>query len=383
MASKPKPPPPSFSALTAAMFGGKGMEMSDIDQEPTFFSSGLGLLDRILNGGFAEGRMTEIFGPNKSGKTELSRSIAHSYLSEFPDSEVWYFDQEFALDNRILNQYPMFAARHSDGNKRFKVLYAECLEEFLSTLFKAFTTAEENGIKKVRILVVLDSVPALKARQAVDQVNVEEKLQLLPEARLWSEQTSKLRRYLNRFGAHAILVNQTREKPNTQTFEPESPGGSAIKFYADTRLFLTQVSRFSFSKGKAVPKGYRPSGFFTKIRVRKNKLGMPERELEVPVTYQASQGVPSGISQPWAVFYCLLERGVIKSKGGAFVMRGIDERFNRSDWVAMYQDFRANPESPGGVALTDGIESWVQRQLAADDGKKGADDDEGDDDLSI
>lgn len=360
----------SFSSVT----------MIDLDAPVEIFSTGIPQLDGILGGGLHWGRMTEVFGPNKSGKTELARYIAAAVLELDPDTEVWYFDQEFALNPQILPKYPALQLRNDAGKKRFRPLSAGTLEDFFRLLFKVLRMLGQineklvkEGKKRKKILFVLDSVPALKADSTVSNEELE-KSSLLPEARIWSEQTSKLRQYLAHVGAHALLINQIRDKPGTPAYvDPESPGGQAIKFYADYRFYLRNSGKFSFSKGRTVPPGKRASGFFSKLTVRKNKTGLPEREMDMIVTYTDALGKKSGVSPEWSLFYALLDAKIIKSAGGKFRLAGLDEGFDRIDWIDMCDEMLKTP----GSALSEARQTWVSRQLANDSGSTESEEDDG------
>lgn len=384
-AARPKPDPkvkakPSLTTIltTAMKAKDEGSICNNVtemafDENPPRFSSGFEMLDAILGGdvgdtsttgGFEWGRMTEIFGPNKSGKTELVRRIASSVLTNDPDSHVWYFDQEFALDAKVMDSNPAFKLKTANGEKRFRALRASHLESFFATLYAALRQIAEqrkNG-EKINLLIILDSVPALQSKQEVESEEFKGG-SLLPTPRLWSAETSKLRRFMSHVGGHLLLVNQIRSKPGEMSFvEPESPGGQAIKFYSDYRIFINQSSGFSFTKGKSPAKGYQPSGFFTRLKIRKNKTGLPERVLEMPVIYQPHQGTPSGICHHWALFYALTSVKLIVAKGGKYFLRGDSEGFDRKDWKGLYDE----QFSVAGSPLRNCFVLWVKTQLRSD-----------------
>ncbi len=375
------------SLLTATSKGTSGEDdsfssitMINLEVAPEIFSTGIEQLDGILGGGLHWGRMTEIFGPNKSGKTELARYISASVLTD-PDVEVWYFDQEFALNPAILSKYPALRLKNDAGKPRFRPISAGTLEDFFKLLYKALRMLgkineklAKEGKPRKKILFVLDSVPAIKADASVSNETFE-KSSLLPEPRIWSNETSKLRQYLAHVGAHAILINQIRDKPGTPAYvDPESPGGQAIKFYADYRFYLKNTGKFSFSKGRTIPPGKRASGFFSKLSIRKNKTGLPEREMDMVVTYTDAMGKKSGVSPEWSLFYSLLEAKVIKSAGGAFKLPDLEERFTRVDWIGLCDELL----EVEGSALNLARKNWVERQLSNDAGvaSSSEDDDE-------
>lgn len=356
--------------------------MVDLEAEPEIFKTGIPQFDALLGGGMHWGRLTEIFGPNKSGKTELARFISATVLKNDPDTEVWYFDQEFALSPEILRNYPELSLKNAAGKPRFRPLTVSCLEEFFKLIYRALKLLDEinrvsisKGKLAKKVLFVLDSVPALKAKAELENEEFE-KSSLLPGPRIWSSETSKLRRYMSHVGAHTILVNQIRDKPGSASYmDPESPGGQAIKFYADYRFYMRSTGKFSFSKGRAVPKGKRSSGFFSTLTVKKNKTGIPDREIEFPITFTPALGKPSGISQEWALFYSLLSSNVIKSRGGKFWINGIEDGFSRLEWVSLYDEMINEPSSPIMAAM----DKWIDVQLSNDISKV-TKEDSGDDD---
>ena len=242
------------SALTEAMAKCDELSYVDFEQEDPenamIIRSGIQPLDWMLGGGLRGGRMTEIFGPNKSAKTEIVRAFSENFLTDYPDSKVWYYDQEFALNEAILRKYPVFKALDPSGRKRFASFRADTMEVFFSVLFKSFKAAIQAGATRIPLLIVLDSFPALRPKVEIESDDFA-KVIMMAQARISSECLPKLRGFLAKTGVHFMIVNQTRDKPNQPAFvEQESPGGNAIKFYSDYRLITKPISRFSFSKGK-------------------------------------------------------------------------------------------------------------------------------------
>lgn len=328
------------------------------DLDPiSYLPSGQKALDlRLLNStrdpsspmGVGLGRMIEIYGPNKSGKSELAQEFMRQFLRKFPQGQVRYFDQEWSADERKLRI-------NDDQRKRFTILRASNLESFYAQCFKDFATiyklqesmygkkalsdrnlrAQLGDDNIAPMLIVLDSLAALRTKEETDRDMG--KHVIAGAARVNSEWLSLFRKWLAVTDSILVFVNQTRKAPGSMILQDESPGGESVKFYSDYRITVKQIGQYWITSGKQPPKtsGKKkspPDGFITKLKMIKNKLAPPMRELELAILYEPHKGFPSGISPMWSDFISLHSVGKMKAAGGKFTLDGIDESFSRGDW---------------------------------------------------
>jgi len=291
--------------------------------------------------GIASARMFELFGPNKSAKSELAQCFIRSAIKAKIDTV--YYDQEWSADSKKLGVSLEDWAEHG-------VIYrADTLEEFYSQSYaeldKVMVKQKANKTfgtdKAVGILIVLDSMAAIKSESEVDKemgATV-----MAGSARLNSEEMPKLRRMIGLTHSILIWVNQTRNKMQTQPGQsPETtPGGESPRFFADYRARLAFAGNLWVKSGKVAPKvipGQKrgPNGFVTACKMIKNKLAPPMSEEEFAVFFKsAAEGELSGLSETWTMFYALTSRKKIKSSGGLYDLFG--EKFSRAAWPEMHR----------------------------------------------
>lgn len=203
-------------------------------------------------GGFAFERMSEIFGPESSGKS----SLVMGCLAEVQRAGIGlYIDVENACtqercDVLGVNKEELLMASDIDSAE-------EAFQLLLDTV-----DAHKNDVP---LLAVYDSVPAM-VTEAEGKSDVED-AHMSPMARVMSKFIPRLVKALKGKHAHVIFVNQIREKPGVMWGSPEyTPGGKALKFYATARLRTAGVKR-------------RDGGLEVKVKCHKNKLGEPGREM--------------------------------------------------------------------------------------------------------
>ena len=308
-------------ALTAALsqiekqFGkGAVMRMGDKAIEAAeVIGTGSLMLDIALGiGGLPKGRVIEIYGPESSGKTTLTlQAIAECQKA---GGTAAFIDAEHALD-------PTYAQKLGVNVDDLLVSQPDTGEQALEI---ADMLVRSNSVD----MVVVDSVAALTPRAEIEGEMGDQ----LPglQARLMSQALRKLTGNIKRSNCMVIFINQLRMKigimmpgqsPETTT------GGNALKFYASVRLDIRRIG--------AVKKGDEIIGNQTKIKVVKNKMAPPFRQVVFEILYG------EGISRLGEIIEMGVEHKII-NKSGAWYSYGDDRIGQGKDNVRQF--LKENPE---------------------------------------
>jgi recombination protein RecA len=281
-------------------------------------------LDLALGvGGVPRGRITEIFGPESSGKTTLCYHIAAN--AQRAGGIVAFIDAEHALD-------PTYARNVGVNVDELLVSQPDTGEQALEI---AETLIRSNGVDAV----IVDSVAALVPRAEIEGDMGDAHVGL--QARLMSQALRKLTGAINRSNTALIFTNQLREKIGVMFGNPETtPGGRALKFYASVRMDIRRI--------ETLKSGTDAIGSRTRVKVVKNKVASPFRIAEFDIMYN------EGISREGGLLDVGIAAGVL-SKTGAWFNYG-DTRLGQGRENA--RDFlKANPEIAN--AIDDEIRSKV------------------------
>jgi recombination protein RecA len=299
--------------------GDKGAKM-----QVESISTGSVALDLALGvGGVPRGRITEVYGPESSGKTTLCYHIAGN--AQRAGGIVAFIDAEHALD-------PTYARNVGVNVDELLVSQPDTGEQALEI---AETLIRSNGVDAV----IVDSVAALVPRAEIEGDMGDAHVGL--QARLMSQALRKLTGAINRSNTALIFTNQLREKIGVMFGNPETtPGGRALKFYASVRMDIRRI--------ETLKSGTDAIGSRTRVKVVKNKVASPFRIAEFDIMYN------EGISREGGLLDVGIAAGVL-SKTGAWFNYG-DTRLGQGRENA--RDFlRANPEIAN--AIDDEIRSKV------------------------
>ena len=262
----------------------------DIEAIPTGALS----LDLALGiGGIPRGRITEIFGPESSGKSTLCQHIIAE--AQKMGGTAGYIDVEHALD-------PSYA-------RALGVKIEDLLVSQPDTGEQALEIAEALVRSNAVDIVVIDSVAALVPRAEIEG----EMGDSLPglQARLMSQALRKLTGSIAKSKAAVVFVNQLREKIGVVFGNPEvTPGGRALKFYSSVRIDIRRI--------ESLKQGTNVIGNRVRTRVVKNKVAAPFRQAEFDMLFA---GRKMGISREGDIIDLGAEYNVIK-KLGAFYSYG-------------------------------------------------------------
>lgn len=332
----------------------------DTDQEnflvPQYhFRTGISAIDIILGeGGFASSKISEIYGPNKSGKSELAQAVVEKFLIDNPDGIVQYFDQETALDDKKFRQIPIFKCG------RLIVRKGKSMEKCFKSIENTAKMLKAEGIKRP-ILYVFDSVASIETEEEIKKEIG--KTTFAPQARVLSSALRKIRGILLNTNAHLMLVNQTRDKPGEMFNTNDSACGNAIKFYADYRIKMANIGIFRFSAKKKGAEDSGPDGFKILVTTIKNKRATPVRKVEAILMFHPIAGFRSGLNDMWTLWYELKRWGLLKAvkTGGWHALvtaSGKSEPMTRREWLDFYigsldskDSAKIKPDSQLGEAL--------------------------------
>ena len=289
------------------------MRLGDnVKMEVDVIPTGNLLIDRALGvGGFARGRIVEIYGPESSGKTTLTlTAIAQAQKS---GGLAAFIDVEHALD-------PQYAARLGVNLDDLLVSQPSSGEEALQI---CEALVRSNAID----VIVVDSVAALVTKQELEGEIGDSTVGA--QARLMSAALRKLTSFISKARTVCIFTNQIREKIGVMFGNPETtPGGRALKFYASVRVDIRRIGQIKGSAGVV-------SLNRTKIKVVKNKVAPPFTECEFDIMYN------EGISSVGSLLDLATEYDIIQKRGSWISYNGSQIAQGRD---AAKEALKSNPE---------------------------------------
>jgi recombination protein RecA len=283
-------------------------------------------LDLALGvGGIPRGRVSEIFGPDASGKTTLAQHIVAE--AQQMGGVAAYIDIEHALDPKYMaacgvNLEDLLISQPDTGEQALEICEA----------------LVRSGAVDI---VVVDSVAALVPRAELEG-DMGDSLPGM-QARLMSQALRKLSGAISKSRTAVVFINQLREKIGVMFGNPETTsGGRALKFYASIRLDIRRI--------EAIKKGTEVIGSRVRVKVVKNKVAPPFRQAEFDIIYN------EGISKEGNLLDVGLDLGVV-TKSGSFYYYG-EERLGQGregarDYLRQHADVaeRLEAQIRGGATV--------------------------------
>ncbi len=251
-------------------------------------STGSMALDFALGvGGLPRGRVTEIYGPESSGKTTLALHVIAEAQKEGGIAAI--VDAEHAFD-------PSYARKLGVDINALLISQPESGEQALSIV----ETLVRSGAIDV---VVVDSVAALVPQAELEGEMGDSVMGL--QARLMSQALRKLTGAISKSSCVCIFINQLRDKIGVMYGSPETTtGGKALKFYSSVRLDIRKIAQ--------IKDGEESTGNRTRVKVVKNKVAPPFKSAEFDILYG------EGISAIGELIDLGVEFGVVKKAGSWF-----------------------------------------------------------------
>jgi recombination protein RecA len=290
------------------------------------YHTGSYMIDDILWGGYPEGRIIEIYGPESSGKTTLALHAIAEVQKAWENAA--FIDAEHALD-------PSYAQKLGVDINNLVLAQPDYGEQALEIAEKL---ASSGAVR----LIVVDSVAALTPKAEVEWDMSDQQMWL--QARMMSKWLRKLTSIAAKTWTMIIFINQIRMKIGVMFGNPETTtGGNALKFFATQRIEIRRWEKIEENKEQM--------GYKAKVKVVKNKIAPPFKSCEVVIRFN------QGIDEIADLVEIAMNKGII-TRAGAFYSL-YDQKFQGKN--ALIKEIKENEQLKEklGKDIENAIKWWV------------------------
>lgn len=257
------------TSAAAVRATGGGNYFTNDEKDVEFFSSGCTGLDLALGGGWAEGRIANIVGDKSTGKTLLCIEACANFRLKYPKGKIFYREAESAFDKGYASALGMPVNSIDFGDPM------ETVEDVFEDIERVLARLKGPG------LYILDSLDALTDRAELKR-DLDEGSYGANKAKQLSQLFRRLVRKMERKHLTIIIISQVRDKIGAMFGRKTTrSGGKALDFYASQVVYLAHLGT-EYRKVRGTQKA---TGVNVKAKLDKNKVGLPFREFEFPITF--------------------------------------------------------------------------------------------------
>jgi len=252
------------------------------EKDVAMFSSGCTLLDQVLGGGWAVGRVSNIIGNRSAGKTLLAIEACSNFVEKYKKATIYYIEAESAFDVSYAEALglPVKSVKFGTDHNLGVADNCSTVEGLFEYLEKVIEQQIENN-DDTPALVVIDSLDAFSDRkeQAMD---IDQGTYGAAKAKQLSQMFRRLITKLENSKVSLMFISQIRDKIGATMGEKTSrSGGKALDFYCSQVIRIAEIGKL-----KKTSKGVeRPVGVKVKAKCQKNKVGLPFRECEYEIIF--------------------------------------------------------------------------------------------------
>lgn len=242
-----------------------------------FVPTGCTLLDCVLGGGWALGRVANIVGDKSTGKSLLAIEACANFAQKYPKGKIWYREAEAAFDQEYAEGLGLPLKRVDFGPEGIGTIW-DTIEDIFEDLGECLVVCEKQ---KVPGLYIIDSLDALSSRAELERDPAKGSFGL-EKQKMLGKLFRQLVRRLKQANIVVVVVSQVRDNIGVTFGEKHKrSGGKALDFYASQVLWLSHMETIRRTDGGVK----RATGVRIKARCKKNKISLPFRDCEFCITF--------------------------------------------------------------------------------------------------